>query len=352
MKIVVYAISKNESKFVSRFCESTKDADSVYIIDTGSNDDTVKIAKECGAIVYPISVKPWRFDDARNAALAILPVDADICVSVDMDEVLEPGWRKIVSDNWVNGVNRLKYLYDWGRNTVFYSDKIHSRFGFRWKYPCHEVLVCDPRSVENVRKVDQLLISHLPDEQKSRDGYLEVLKCGVEENPLDARSSFYYGRELYFKSKYREAINEFTRYTELPTAVWNAEKSYAMRLIGRCNFFLENLEEELKWCNAACSMAPERRESWYYLARAFYNQKRWQECYDACNKAIEISEFQNDWPHEPEAWGYLVFDLAAISAYWINRREEAHQFGILACQMNPTDERLKSNLDWYTNERR
>ena len=35
MKVVVYAISKNESKFVDRWCESMKDADEIYVLDTG-----------------------------------------------------------------------------------------------------------------------------------------------------------------------------------------------------------------------------------------------------------------------------------------------------------------------------
>ena len=36
MKIIVYAISKNESKFVNRWYNSMKEADEVYVLDTGS----------------------------------------------------------------------------------------------------------------------------------------------------------------------------------------------------------------------------------------------------------------------------------------------------------------------------
>ena len=70
MKIAVYAISKNESAFVKKFCDSAKDADVILIADTGSTDDTVAIAKECGATVYDICISPWRFDKARDASLA------------------------------------------------------------------------------------------------------------------------------------------------------------------------------------------------------------------------------------------------------------------------------------------
>jgi len=40
MKIVAYAICKNESKFVESWYTSVKEADEVYVLDTGSTDDT------------------------------------------------------------------------------------------------------------------------------------------------------------------------------------------------------------------------------------------------------------------------------------------------------------------------
>ena len=70
MKIAVSAISHNEEKHVKRFCESAKDADLIHIADTGSTDNTVEVAKECGAIVNEICISPWRFDQRREAAAA------------------------------------------------------------------------------------------------------------------------------------------------------------------------------------------------------------------------------------------------------------------------------------------
>ncbi len=71
MKICVYAISKNEEMFVERFCNSAKDADLILIADTGSTDLTADLAQDCGAQVHEINITPWRFDDARNAALTL-----------------------------------------------------------------------------------------------------------------------------------------------------------------------------------------------------------------------------------------------------------------------------------------
>ena len=68
-KVVVYAICKNEEKFVNRWIESMKEADKIVVLDTGSDDDTVKKLKEQNVYVESKVINPWRFDVARNEAL-------------------------------------------------------------------------------------------------------------------------------------------------------------------------------------------------------------------------------------------------------------------------------------------
>ena len=44
-RIYVYAICKNEEKFVERWVNSMKEADGIFVLDTGSTDKTVKKLK-------------------------------------------------------------------------------------------------------------------------------------------------------------------------------------------------------------------------------------------------------------------------------------------------------------------
>ena len=106
MKVVVYAICKNEAKFVDRWMDSMSEADQVVVLDTGSSDGTAEKLKSRGALVRVEIITPWRFDTARNHALDLVPEDADICVSTDLDEVLEPGWREKLEAAWKPGTNR------------------------------------------------------------------------------------------------------------------------------------------------------------------------------------------------------------------------------------------------------
>ena len=91
MKICVYAICKNESRFAQRWMQSMREADGVFVLDTGSDDGTPEALRRLGAEVTEERIVPWRFDAARNRSLELVPQDADVCVCTDLDEVFAPG---------------------------------------------------------------------------------------------------------------------------------------------------------------------------------------------------------------------------------------------------------------------
>lgn len=162
----------------------SKDADYLYILDTGSTDATVSKAKDLGVVVNVASIKPWRFDDARNASLSLLPDDADICIALDMDEVLVPGWREELEK--INPeTTRPRYQYTWswsedGKPGLQYGgDKIHARHGYRWKHPVHEVITAD--RIEEVQEWVGLEIHHYPDNTKSRGQYFPLLELSTKK---------------------------------------------------------------------------------------------------------------------------------------------------------------------------
>ena len=113
MKICVYAISKNEEKFVSHWVNSMKEADEIYVLDTGSTDNTVNKLRELGVNVTQKIINPWRFDVARNESLKLVPSNTDICVCTDLDEVFIPGWRKELEKQWTKNATRARYNYNW-----------------------------------------------------------------------------------------------------------------------------------------------------------------------------------------------------------------------------------------------
>ena len=70
MKVVVYAICKNEAQFVDRWMDSMGEADQVVVLDTGSTDGSRALAERYADILVDY---PWNqdFAAARNAVLEV-----------------------------------------------------------------------------------------------------------------------------------------------------------------------------------------------------------------------------------------------------------------------------------------
>lgn len=349
-KICVYTISKNEEQFIERWANSAKDADLLLIADTGSADRTIEIARQCGVKVHEICITPWRFDHARNASIALIPRDIDICICMDADEVLEPGWREEIERVWTPQTTRLSYLFDWGCNIKFRYEKIHARHGYYWHHPCHEYPVYDKRINEVYAHTDRLLVSHHPDPTKSRGQYLDLLELSVKEDPVCPRNAFYYARELSFARKWEEAIKECNRYLALPGATWENERCYAYRVIGICQEELGNFLGAEAAFQRAAAEAPNTREPWCQLAMLYYRNSKWAECYAASMRALSIKDKALVYTADPAVWGHWAHDLASISAWNLGLKETALDQARQAVELSPEDGRLLANLRFIEQE--
>ncbi len=212
-KIAVYAICKNEEQFVKRFMKTAKEADLVVVLDTGSTDDTVDALRREGATVYQETFSPWRFDVARNRSLQLVPEDVDICVCMDLDEVIRSGWRK-----------KLKPA------TVFYIQKIHTRNNYIWTHPVHEVLTYIKEGQEQIKHTEDIIIDHHPDVTKSRSSYLPLLELSVKEDPEDDRNMHYLGREYMYYERWNDCIDTLIKHLSLPRATWKEERAASIIL--------------------------------------------------------------------------------------------------------------------------
>jgi glycosyltransferase involved in cell wall biosynthesis len=343
----VYAISKNEEKFVERFCKSAKDADLILIADTGSTDDTYLIAQDHGVAVHDIYINPWRFDLARNAALALVPRDIDICISLDLDEVLEEGWKEKLEAVWIPGkTTNLWYQFDWGNDLRFSSRKIHSRHGYHWHHPCHEDLRIDSRVEHVTAWIPDLLVSHYPDDSKSRAQYMDILEVSYKEDDKDPQHVFYYARELTFHRRWEEAKVVLAKYLAMDAASNQNERCFAMRLMGKSHAEAGDALEAEKWYYQAAGEAPNTREPWCELAMLMYQQRRWEECFAFSMRALKVTERQQVYTCDPLTWGYWAHDLASVSAWQLGLRDVATEQAKLALGFAPDDERLRKNLEY------
>lgn len=350
MKVCVYAICKNESKNVEKWVESMQEADAIYVLDTGSTDDTVAKLKKLNVHVEQKEIKPWRFDVARNESLKLVPEDTDLYVCTDLDERFEKGWRKLLEDNYQKQYTRVKYSYNWSFKedgtpaTFFYLDKIHNK-DYYWTHPVHEVLTTDKK--ENFLLIKEIVVNHYQDYTKGRSSYLPLLELSVKEDPLDDRNMHYLGREYMYYQKYPEAIKTLHDHLKLPKATWKDERCASMRYIARCYNQLIFQEEAIMWYEKAINEAPYLRESYIELAFLYYKIKEYQKALDLLDQALTIKDKTVSYINEAFAWDEHPYDLYALCAYNLGKNEIALKYNQIALTINPNDERLIQNQKYY-----
>lgn len=346
--VCVYAICKNEEKFAERWYNSMKEADKVFVLDTGSTDSSAELLESMGATVKTAQIVPWRFDTARNMSLDMVGEDCDICVCTDIDEVFRPGWRTELEKVWDEDVKRVRYRYTWNFNpdgsegVVFYSDKIHARNGFRWVHPVHEVLEYDGNEYKTVT-ASGIQLDHHADNTKSRSQYLPLLELAVKEDPQNDRNTHYLGREYMYRKMYDKAIDTLKAHLSLPSATWADERCASERYIAKSYELLGNNKEAGIWYLKAVAEAPYLREPWIDAGLFAYKLKDWYMLVFCCEKALEIKENPNTYITEATSFGSLVYDLASVGYYYTGNSQKASQMIREAISLSPDNERLKEN---------
>lgn len=349
MIIAVYAIALNEAKHAERWAKATQGADIRIVADTGSTDKTKEILAKNGVIVHSIKVEPFRFDDARNAALALVPADVDICVSLDLDEVPDPDFFDKLREGWKPGVTRAWVFWD-TKSRWLNNNRVHARFGYRWVKPCHEVTMMYPKGHEH-DTIIETVVSHQPDDSKPRSQYLPLLQMAVDEDPYDMRMRVYLIREYYFAQRWQDVIDEGRRLFEheRKSDTWAPELAAAYRGVGDAYDKLGDKDKAYEMYKAGYVVAPHEMEAVFPLAYWHYANQDWQKCFDLANEVNHLK------PHghylvDESLYKWRSYDLLAIASWHLGKRGSAKKWARLAVNgcdpIDPNYQRLKDNYNF------
>jgi len=354
MKICVYAIAKNEIKFLDRWYNSVKEADYVCVLDTGSTDGTFEELKKLNIITKQKTYSNFRFDTARNDSLKLIPKDTDICVCVDIDEVFVKGWSKILKEHWKSNTTQARYRYTWNFNPdgsegiVFMSEKIHKNNFFKWTHPVHEILSPTHDFKNEIINLPQIQLNHHADNSKSRSSYLPLLELSVKEDPTNDRNMHYLGREYMFQKNYNKAIETLTKHINLPTATWSLERSASYRYIANCYKHKNDTVNQEKNLLLALLEDNSTREPYFELAVFYFEQKDYLKSALTFNEMFKITERQLNYMSSPVCWGSLPYDYLSLCHYYLGNKSKAIKYIDIAINLNK-DERLIKNKEIFLN---
>lgn len=319
VKIGIYMICKDEKEFIKRCYETIKEADSIVICDTGSKDETLEILNKLSEehpnlIVKSIFVSPWRFDDARNTALMSLPGDIDVCVSIDADEMMEPGWYQLLKaaieeDITTRGKpfdryhHRFKTIWDWKTTNTNVSEhwheRIHTRHGYMWKLPVHEHTVKCDGTPEEVRWMSNIQMTQKPDTSKSRGSYLPLLEQSAKENKKRWKTFSFLAGEYINAGKYQEATDAIDHALKLP----DSDKAFLYYQLSGINKREKNYDAAIMNMMNVCKQAPKVREYVVYLAQTYLEAGRKTDAVFAMERAAQITERTYGYEYNAGCWG-------------------------------------------------
>jgi glycosyltransferase involved in cell wall biosynthesis len=259
-------IVKDEEKFLPTCLESIKDhVDEIIIVDTGSSDGTVEIARKYGAKVFH---HPWEnsFSKARNYSLKYATCDWILILDAD-EEIEKEDARKlkeVIKDNDVNVINLpVFYKPQGGKNlSVSNSERIFkNHLGFYYEGIVHNSLKYSG-SDKNVNIRLNHYGYHQGEEQmdKKFTRTSTLLKEQIRSDPENPIPHHYLAISCLDRQRHEECIQEALE---------------AIRL-----FELQNSNLQL------------RPQSYYTASVAFY---RTQDLSNAEKYALKAIEFHHDY---------------------------------------------------------
>jgi glycosyltransferase involved in cell wall biosynthesis len=209
-------IVKNEERNLPRCLDSVRDlAGELIIVDTGSTDETPRIAAGYRAEVIPFDFTTVDFAAARNCAIAhargrwILVLDAD----ETLDRASAPIVERLVAlgENAGYFLERHNYASDSSNPTTDYVVRLFpNRPNYRYRGRVHEtidaaILSGGGRLRKTEIRIDHNFASDRESRRRKNHWYIEILKEEIAADPSDDSRLDFLGAEYHQLGMFDEA---------------------------------------------------------------------------------------------------------------------------------------------------
>ena len=200
-------IVKNEETVLERCLNSVKDlVDEIVIVDTGSSDNTINIAKKFTSKVYSFK---WQndFSLARNYAFSL--ASGNYLMWLDADDVVPAKTithLKKLKPFFNADVYMLKYCMQNGDGNItleFYRERIIKNCkNAVWVGAVHECIT----PFGKVERLNLSILHKKIENKKQSNRNLNIYKTLAKKRKLTPREQYYFGRELFDHKLYNLCI--------------------------------------------------------------------------------------------------------------------------------------------------
>ncbi len=284
--------------------ESARDSvDEMIVVDTGSTDDTVAIAKELGAKV--ISIAWTDFSTARNESLKAascewaLVLDADEELAVEEPDTLrrlaDSGEGEAYAFTVINCQEVSEYI-DVEGSPQFASTKFFRRQGVSYINPIHErVIFTDDRRTVFIPGILIVHYGYLKDiyhERGKFDRNSRAIRDWQCADPQDPWANFYLARDVLLKEeRYLEAIEALKAAYPLLIEIGITQLSadVLMHLV-LCYEELGETDNVVETFARGIVVFPDYVELRYYYGCFLFNNERFKEAIEQLQQCFSLNE--------------------------------------------------------------
>ncbi|MFB5269708.1 glycosyltransferase [Paenibacillus enshidis] len=306
-------IVRNEEKYLPKCLSSVQRiVDEIIIVDTGSTDDTVAIAKAFGAKVIQM---PWQdsFADARNRSFEeatgdwILWLDADEEMDVnEADKLKELLTRDAIREQRIEGIQFVFYNYvdGGGVESVLLHRMVRNRPQYRFEERVHEQIL--PNMLKSnphlqLGQVD-IHIHHYGylSQNVVRQGKIQrnvaLLQQAISEHPDIPTYSYNLGVELFRSKDFAGAVESFDTFlnksADLPVPLVSSAHKYRLTALVELGRYHDLIQDSM----ASISQFPGFTDLYHLRAIGFSSLGETGEAIDVLRKALSMGPAEEGYP--------------------------------------------------------
>lgn len=319
-------IVKNEESRLPILWQSVKNiVDEWVVVDTGSSDRTVQVARELGAIVfeegerftttlspahkeffagYGVEVEEgervFNFAEARNYSFS--KCTKDFILWLDGDDLLVGSrkLREIIDGNLEKDAQvglHLLYKYEtdkWGNSIVeHYRERVLPNNGScKWVGRIHEIVVPSKEtSYIQVEPADCHVLHVVEEDSRKRSGTRNLrnllLDLYEQKDSPDPRTLFYLAEALKIMRN-EKSLELYEQYTKL--SGWDEELCLVATRLSDGYLMKGDTSKALDWAFKAVQYKPDFPMGYANVAQVYYELERYSECELFCKRALELKQ--------------------------------------------------------------
>ena len=353
MTLGLSMIVKNESEVLARILDGVKSVvDEIVIVDTGSTDNTMEIARRYTDKVYSFD---WvnDFSAARNFALS--KVTADYWIWLDADDIVPQDTANAIKrlmhkKNMTADIVMLPYVAAVDENgkptfTYFRERILRNTPRYIWQGAVHEAVELSG----NIITLNKPIIHAKPTGRINGTRNLDIYEGLVASGrTLTPRERYYYGRELFYNKRTADAARELSLFVESDGG-FAANKADACLLLCDCFCILGDKQAAMQAALYRFAFTPPDGEGCCKMGALFFEHgdynsaAKWYDIALRCKPDMKSGTFvQSDY------YGIIPLLWLTVCYDRLGETKKAYGYHRRAKKLRPTDKSIIANDEYFT----